>query len=388
MKRILIMSLILSLRTGISLSQTILQPGDIAIVGYNFKNPDEFTFITFVDLEPGTIIYITDCGWTSNNDFRPGEGIVTYTVPTGGKVKGSAITFGIDPGFTTTGVSGFFGLSTAGDQLIVYQGNFGAPQFIYALNCNGNAGWQSDAPDNNTSALPPGLINGYSAVALIEKEDGVYNCSSVVMDKDQMLPLISNFNNWLGDDINRFLLPPSCFTDPLSADINRIRAKITDGILELQISLQPGATRTYILELSGDYMKYDSISTIQIGENINNFSYKISLTQDFSVLKLRKMNSAEFYGPVIIDHQTNQRGISIYPNPYTSGNIRIFIPDNNADCTMQVVNHLGQRVLNIPGSNQDIEAELQSFATQTIKGSYYVILQTPLKIYRQKLIIE
>jgi hypothetical protein len=382
------MSLILSLRTGMSLSQTILQPGDIAIVGYNFKNPDEFTFITFVDLEPGTIIYITDCGWTSSNDFRPGEGIVTYTVPPEGKDHGSAITFGLDPGFTTTGVSGFFGLSTAGDQLIVYQGSFINPQFIYALNCNSDAEWQSDASDNNTSALPPGLINGYSAVALIEKEDGVYNCSSVRADKDQMLPLISNFSNWLGDDDNRFLLPPSCFTDPLRTDINSIAATITNGILKLQISLQPGVARAYILELSRDYMKYDSISIIQIGENINNFSYKILLTQDYSLIRLREMNSVEFYGPVSIDHQTNQCDISIYPNPYTSGDVRIFIPENNADCTMQVVNHLGQTVLMSHGSKQDMEAGLQIFATEAIKDSYYVILQTPLKIYRQKLIIE
>jgi hypothetical protein len=388
MKRILIMSLILSLSTGISLSQTILQPGDIAIVGYNFKNPDEFTFITFVDLEPGTIIYITDCGWTSSNGFRAGEGIVTYTVPPEGKVHGSAITFGLDPGFTTTGVSGFFGLSTAGDQLIVYQGSFSAPQFIYALNCNGNAEWQSDAPDNNTSALPPGLINGYSSVALIEKEDGVYNCSSVLMDKDQMLPLISNFSNWLGDDDNRFLLPPSCFTDPLSTDILDISSTITDGQLELRISLEPGESREYILELSGDYINYDSISIIHIVGGIINFSCKISLKQDFSALRLREINSGKIYGPINIDHQTNQSGISIYPNPYTSGDIRIFIPDNHTDCTMQLVNHLGQRVLNIRGSKQDIEAGLQGFAAQAIKGGYCVILQTSLKIYHQKLIIE
>jgi hypothetical protein len=388
MKRILIMSLILSLRTGLSYSQTILQPGDIAIVGYNFKNPDEFTFITFVDLEPGTLIYITDCGWTSSNDFRVGEGIVTYTVPPEGKVRSSAITFGLDPGFTTTGVSGFFGLSTAGDQLIVYQGSFSAPQFIYALNCNGNAQWQSGAPDNNTSALPPGLINGYSAIALIEKENGVYNCSSDVMDKDQLLPLISDFNNWLGDNDNRFLLPPSCFTDPLGTDINSIAAKITSGILEIRISLQPGERREYILELSSDYMKYDSISIIKIGENTNNFSYKIAIRQDFSVLRLRNINSAEFYGPVSIDHQTNQSGISIYPNPYTSGDIRIFNLDDHSDCSLYIIDHLGQKVLISHGSKQDMEAGLRSFASQAIKGSYYVILQTPLKIYCQKLIIE
>jgi hypothetical protein len=374
--------------TGVSLSQTILQPGDIAIVGYNFKDLDEFTFITFVDLDPGTIIYITDCGWTSNNDFRVGEGIVTYTAPPAGKVSGSLITFGIDSGFTKTGVSGFFGLSVAGDQLIVYQGSFSSPQFIFALNCNGNAVWQTSAIDNNTSALPPGLTEGYSAVALLEKVNGEYNCSSLDINKDQLLPLISDFNNWLGDDDNRFVLPPSCFSDPLSLAIIKIEAKISGGLLELDIYMQPGDAENYILELSFNYLDYDSIAEISIPANSNYFSYKTSVSQNYQGLRLKVLDSPAMYGPVNIGHETNPNPIRIYPNLYTGAGLHIFNLDENMDYELQVVNLTGQKTWSGYGKRRLLETELNSFAAQAIKGTYCVILHSKLKIYHEKLIIE
>ena len=382
------MSLVLSLRTSITFSQTVLQPGDVAIVGYNFKNPDEFSFITFADLDPGTIIYFTDCGWTSSNTFRVGEGIVTYTVPAGGKAGGSVITFGIDPGFTTAGVSGFWGLSTAGDQILVYQGSFAAPQFIYALNNNGNAVWQTTASDNNTSALPQGLVNGYSAVALIEKEDGEYNCSSAVTDKNQLLPLISDFNNWIGDDVNTFLLPPSCFSDPLSQKISGANANINDGLLNLQITLEPGDAENYFLKLSMDYLRYDSLITINIAENKNLYSCNIFVDKDYTSLKLISEKSQRAYGPFKIGIQNEMKRTRLYPNPYKEGTLEITNLEEGVNYFIQIINLNAQIILNSNGSKAQIESQLQQFASNEISGTYFVVLHDRIKIYHEKLIIE
>jgi hypothetical protein len=382
------MSLILSLRTGITFSQTILTPGDIAIVGYNFKNPDEFSFITFVDLDPGTIIYFTDCGWTSSNNFRVGEGIVTYTIPTGGKTMGSVITFGLDPGFTTAGVSGFFGLSTSGDQLLVYQGSFAAPQFIYALNNSGNGVWQTSATNTNTSTLPPGLVNGYSAVALIEKENGEYNCSSTVTDKNLMLPLISNFNNWLGDNNNRFLLPPSCFSNPLSEEISAVYASIAEGLLSIRITVEPGNTEDYFLEISTDYMQYDSLTTINISENKILYSCHFPVNKNYTSLKLISKKSQRVYGPFKIDIQNELKKISIYPNPYAAGALEILNLEEGTNYYLQIVDLSGQIKFISNGSREYIKLQLQKFASATINGTYFVILHNRMKIYHEKLIIE
>mgnify|MGYP001794930975 FL=1 len=54
----------------------VLNPGDIAIVGYITNgSPDSFSFVPLVDLTEGTVIYFTDSGWT-DSDFRDTEGII------------------------------------------------------------------------------------------------------------------------------------------------------------------------------------------------------------------------------------------------------------------------------------------------------------------------
>ena len=142
--------------------QTVLAPGDIVITGLNSNNPDEFAFAPMVDLAAGTQIIFTDNGWLATGSFRATEGTATYTVPAGGVPKGRVITFlqPTHPNFTATGN---FELSVDGDQLLAYQGTSAAPRFICGLMTRG--AW-SDATSAQTSALPAGLQNGATAVAV------------------------------------------------------------------------------------------------------------------------------------------------------------------------------------------------------------------------------
>src|SRR5690554_3260861 len=116
---------------------TVLEPGDIAIIGYNFRNPDEFSFLALTDIPEGSVIHFTDCGWSNDDGFRRNEGILTYVVPQGGLMIGEVVTYNaFHPDFSTEGVFEFFRLAMAGDQIFVYQGSFENPSFIYALNNN------------------------------------------------------------------------------------------------------------------------------------------------------------------------------------------------------------------------------------------------------------
>jgi len=57
-----------------------LSAGDIAIIGMNADNPDEFTFVALVDIAAGEEIRFTDNGWLSSTtpeSFRAGEGYLT-----------------------------------------------------------------------------------------------------------------------------------------------------------------------------------------------------------------------------------------------------------------------------------------------------------------------
>lgn len=49
---------------------TTLSAGDIQITGFNFDNPDDFSFVVLTDLSSGTAISFTDDGVNSNGTFR------------------------------------------------------------------------------------------------------------------------------------------------------------------------------------------------------------------------------------------------------------------------------------------------------------------------------
>src|SRR2546421_7967713 len=51
-------------------AETTLATGDIVFTGrITNQIPDSFSFVTFVPLDPGTVIYFTDNGWTGTG-FR------------------------------------------------------------------------------------------------------------------------------------------------------------------------------------------------------------------------------------------------------------------------------------------------------------------------------
>jgi len=232
-------------------AQTQLQPGDVAVIGYNFKDPDQFSFIFLKNVVAGTVLHVTDCGYDAvKSAFRAGEGYLTYTIPTGGKRAGEIITFGNDPGFLKQGVSGFFGLSADGDQLIFFQGTFLAPVFIYALTVSDDD-WQSTLIDNNTSNLPPGLIDGSSALAQSEIVNSRLNCTGVALEKSLFLTQITDEARWDRSNTTRVTLPDiTCDYTPLGIGINESYAELVDT---KRVIVSDGYTQIVVSGLDGLY---------------------------------------------------------------------------------------------------------------------------------------
>lgn len=178
-------------------SAQVLTAGDIAIVGMTTDNPDAFAFVALVPLPAGTTIQFTDNGWMGAGGFRANEGVFTYTAPAGGVAVGEVVTVN-EP----TGPS----FSTSGEQLLAYQGTADNPTFIYGLNDEGPAEWQADALNSNTSALPAGLVNGSTAVAVNEADNVAYTGPTSGTRTD-LLTAIGNPANWQGDDANPVAFP-------------------------------------------------------------------------------------------------------------------------------------------------------------------------------------
>lgn len=160
-----------------------LTPGDIAIVGFNFDNPDSIAFVALTDFDAGTEIKFTDNGWTKENAFRTGENTSTY-------LADNPVTAGTILSIEPNGLSG------QGDQVLAYQGTVSEPSFIYALNSEGT-GWQDDADSANTSAIPFGLTDGQTAVAFNEIDNGFFDTSVLNSGtKAQWIEAIATPDNW------------------------------------------------------------------------------------------------------------------------------------------------------------------------------------------------
>ncbi|MEM9535607.1 MAG: Ig-like domain-containing protein [Cyanobacteria bacterium P01_A01_bin.3] len=183
---------------------TTLVAGDLAIIGSNADNPDAFSFVLLADIDAGTEIFFTDNGVFSDGSFRTTEGIVQYTAPSA-IAAGTVVQFtGINGDFTEEDAG--FALTVDGDQVIAYQGSVAAPTFIYAAQTNSTQ-FQATSTSSRTSALPPGLTVGTTAVAVgagsgaeDEFDNSTYNETLTSGTQAELLAAIGNAANWTGSN--------------------------------------------------------------------------------------------------------------------------------------------------------------------------------------------
>ena len=249
-----------------------LSPGDIAIVGFYFTNPDQVALVALAEIPNGTEIKITDNGWKSDDTFRANEATITYTATS---------TLAAGTVFYPTLSSNTY-LTDSGDQVLVYRGDDSSPTFIYAMNSEGSSGtWQSDATNTRTSALPTGLTNGTNAIAFPEVDNGYYS-GTTTGTAAELLAAISNTDNWTTSNSRMAsTLWPTAFTidgaapdttpptlgSSSPADEATGIASITNVVLTFDEDVQLGASGNIVIkELVGDatFESFDVATTSQI----------------------------------------------------------------------------------------------------------------------------
>lgn len=188
---------------------SVLQPGEIAFIGYGTDNPDKFAFLILTDLNEYTEVSFTDNGWTGTA-FRSTEQTGIWTAPAGGLVNGSVI---IIEGTTVSGggtmSNALDGLSTSGDQILAYQGTPEAPVFIAGIS---TTGWVSTGDINsNSSYLPTELTLFSSALGFSSEIDNGYYSGPTNLTTGTASVFINHPDNWHRDyDIQT--LPSWSFT--------------------------------------------------------------------------------------------------------------------------------------------------------------------------------
>lgn len=150
-------------------TQTVFQAGDLVPVGYRMNATDiadEVALLTLVDILPGTRINMTDAKFTTNAPAQCAGGL-TWTAPSTGVAAGSVIVIGNDANTANIGTltGSTFGLSSSGDQFIVYTGTNTTPNYITALSSNAWATTNITCSGSN-SLLPTGLTDGTNSISL------------------------------------------------------------------------------------------------------------------------------------------------------------------------------------------------------------------------------
>ncbi len=148
--------------------QTQFQAGDLVFVAYRMNataTEDEVALLTLVDIEPGTFINLTDSKYTNNAQPQCPNGIVWTLGPDECVTAGSVISIQTSALLANKGtVTGSgFGLSSGGDQVIVYTGTAAAPNYITAISSNG---WvaSNTTCGGSLSMIPAGLVDGTTSL--------------------------------------------------------------------------------------------------------------------------------------------------------------------------------------------------------------------------------
>jgi len=178
--------------------QTVFTPGDLLPVAYRTNanaTPDEIALITFVDIIGGTRINLTDAKFTTNVPAQCPGGIV-WTAPAGGVPAGATLIISTDNGTANVGtVTGAtFGLSSSGDQVIVYTGSNTNPSYVTALSSINWLG--SNISCSGSLSMRPTSLNTTNSFVL-NQVNAYYNGTQTGTIA-QLKAAILDSMNWIG----------------------------------------------------------------------------------------------------------------------------------------------------------------------------------------------
>jgi len=236
-------------------AQTVLEPGDIALVGLvanrsscgGLGGEDEVSFVCFRDIEPGTEIDFTDNGWERLNPGQWGnsEGFLRATRTGGFIPAGTVITFRFPPiaggfvavapdadwtfqEFALPGVNASLNFNANGDQLYILQGgnwdvgtgnigNFGHDaEYIggrVLFGFNSKPDWNSLADSPNDSGLHPDVTPCFNMAPTGVTTDFIsFSGPFTPATQLEWISRIRDPNNWTPyPDCAVYQTPPSPF---------------------------------------------------------------------------------------------------------------------------------------------------------------------------------
>ena len=209
--------------------------GDIAFTRYKSDDDDGFSILTFVNIPANSVFYFTDNAYTTaSGPLATNESTMTWTTPNSIIPAGTAIDFNIvtsntviTPAGNGTVTGNINGLSTSGDQILMYKGTNSTTPTLFIAGINwGNAGaWlTSGTPTSNQSFIPADLTDQVNAISFTSELDNGYYNNTQSGSIASLKALINNGANWTCD--NNIQTPPT-FSFTTNATTTTINANAT-----------------------------------------------------------------------------------------------------------------------------------------------------------------
>jgi hypothetical protein len=192
--------------------------GDIAFLGVNSTDPDQFAILALKPIAAGDTFYVTDGGVTGNTGvassfFHPSEGFLEYTAPTGGIAAGSVLLINAGGGNTpsvarngggsagavtllanSNNATNNFSFSTSGDSLTAYSVSSGThltgtPNLIAFIGFGVSPYGAGSPQSSSTPTIPGGQV-----LVLANLDNAIFtNAANAYLQNISTLSTASNF---------------------------------------------------------------------------------------------------------------------------------------------------------------------------------------------------
>ena len=403
MKKLLpLVSLCLTL-ANLATSQSV---GDIAIIGINSDNPDQFTFVVINDLAGSTTITFTDSGVNSSGNLRGNEGAVIYETPGTGLSAGTVVSITVNSGNNSSfsasasignisngndsnvGNNGF-NLSASGDQVIAFTGSSASPNFIAAAQTNSNQ-FQSGSNDSNQSDLPPGLTVGTTAVAVgagsgaeSEFDNSEYTGPRGNFENNTIaLTTINDNSNWSGTD-SPITLNTTDFSPLLPVTLVNFSASEARNSISLQWQTASEQNNAFFsIQKSINGLNFEQIGRVKgAGTTTTPQSYSFVDTNPLNGINYYRLRQVDLDGTETI-HQT----IVVDFEGSVENQLKVFPTSSNNAINVQL-NHTGEKaalinIFNLAGQLIYTDQFEQGVLTKSIditnfvQGQYILTITT------------
>ncbi len=343
-------------------SQTSLSAGDLAFVSMKVagSGSDAFSFITFKDLCPSTVIYFSDMPYRNTGGFCafPQEFCVSLTVTT--KIPAGTIVKYIDgtPGTCTmpagagtiayafaTAANQNMGFSSSNDNIFAFQGTYASPSFIASLKTAAyTASGSVNCSNRAHTELPSSLTLGTNAVfKALGGNDVIKYTGTTSGTIAAIKAAIFNATNWSNSstDFSGTISLSNAVTVTctyLPVELIDFSATLENERVKLEWTTATEQNSDYfIVERSVNCIDFEPLLKVAAA----GFSNEVIHYEDFDLkpfyginyYKLRQIDfdgQEAFYDIKSVNYKTDQSlNFSVFPNPFENiFNLHFNVNDN------------------------------------------------------------